>query len=148
MDNAPEGERLKLSFTMAVENFISKYSQHCQSSLIPDMKASFLRAKGNPFLVYFAPFVYSVLQNRDIMEMINSANLCPQNFYAEKQAPEVYPLVEKGIQCHGSNTKFHCLMVQTLPGSAMSNISCWNKQELTRRFNEQSHFFKETFSAI
>ena len=56
MDNAPEGEWLKLNFTMVVQSFIN-YSQHCQSSLIPAAEMSFLRAKGNPGLVYFASFV-------------------------------------------------------------------------------------------
>ena len=75
MYNAPEGEWLKLNFIMVVQNFISKYSQ---SSLIPGMEI-FLRAKGNPGLVYFATLC-RVIENKDTMEMINSANPCPQNF--------------------------------------------------------------------
>ena len=82
MENVPEGEqRLKLNFTTVVQNFISKYSQHCQSGLIPGMETLFLRAKGNPGLVYFASFVLRVVENKDIIEMINSANPCPQNCY-------------------------------------------------------------------
>ena len=68
MDNAPEGEQLKLNFTMAVQNFISKYIAN-----VAKAETLFLRAKGNPGLVYFASFVQRVLENKDTMEMINSA---------------------------------------------------------------------------
>ena len=57
MDKSPEEEQLKFNFTMVVQNFISIYSEHCQSSLIPGLEWSFLRAKGNLGLVYFASFV-------------------------------------------------------------------------------------------
>ena len=54
---APEAEQLKLNFIMVVQNFTSKYSQCCQSSLIPGMDPSFLKAKGNPGLVHLASFM-------------------------------------------------------------------------------------------
>ena len=62
MDNALEGEQMKLNIPMVspsrmAQNFISKCSQSCQSSLIPGTEMSVLRAKGNPGLVYFASFV-------------------------------------------------------------------------------------------
>ena len=57
MDDAPEGEQLNFNFTMVVLNFIGKYDQYCQSSLISGAEMSFLRAKGKLDLIYFASFV-------------------------------------------------------------------------------------------
>ena len=37
---------------VVVENFISKYSQCCKSSLIPGVETAFLRAKGNSGMVH------------------------------------------------------------------------------------------------
>ena len=73
MYNAPEGEQLKLNFTMIVQNIanVAKQLNSWCGSIV------FLRAKGNPGLVYFASFVKRVIANRDIMEIINSANPCP-----------------------------------------------------------------------
>ena len=79
-----------INFTMVVQNFISKYSQHCHSSLIPGVETFFLRAKGNPGLVYFAKFVQSARKqghNGDgdykFSQPLSTKSL------AKKQAPEV-----------------------------------------------------------
>ena len=86
MDNAPEGERLKLNFTLVVQNIISKYSQCCQSSLIPDTEMSFLKAKGNPGLVYVASFLSAGKQGHNGDDKFS--HLLSIKFVAEKQAPE------------------------------------------------------------
>ena len=76
MDNAPEGEWLRLNFTMVVQNFISKDSQRCQSSLIPGMETPFLSAKDNQ--------AWSTLP----------ALCMSTKILGEKKAPEIHPLVE------------------------------------------------------
>ena len=72
MDKAPEGEPLKLNFTTVVQNFISKYRQRCQSSLIPGN--AIFKSKRQARLGLLCQLCVKSARNKDIMEMINSAN--------------------------------------------------------------------------